>query len=379
MTILQSEDQGKLVWPNGGYEKLLAASMWWIYAGGNASASFYRNVSDLIGDYEYTERSTSAGRGGGSTQVSRRTERIMDVADLDALSVGRMIVFASGCRPALVRARPWFTAKRLRQLVAMRPDRVHHQAEEDVHVSETTEDSFVVDELAIAAAAMDVAAAEKALHSAEEKAAAADDALADANDDVTVAEAKVDDYTSDDAKLPWQVAAAHRELAKKTRAQARAARPHEEAHHELTPAQRKLDVALETLDAAKSTPVTEDDEDESSISLLAWSVPLTTAPPELVEWVEGTFQDYLTGTVGLVKSGRWCSRWTEHPDAVHRLAGIYDEWTLMRLRIKGAPSLHTFYREILDYHIPQLTSREDGVFQRCDGAGHEPHERMDTD
>ncbi len=167
------------MWPNGGYEKLLAASMWWIYAGGNASASFYRNVSDLIGDYEYTERSTSAGRGGGSTQVSRRTERIMDVADLDVLSVGRMIVFASGCRPALVRARPWFTDKRLRQLVAMRPDRVHHQAEEDVHVSETTEDSFVVDELAIAAAAMDVAAAEKALHSAEEKAAAADDALAE--------------------------------------------------------------------------------------------------------------------------------------------------------------------------------------------------------
>ena len=134
VTILQSEDQGKQVWPNGGYEKLLAASMWWIYAGGNASASFYRNVSDLIGDYEYTERSTSAGRGGGSTQVSRRTERIMDVADLDALSVGRMIVFASGCRPVLVRARPWFTDKRLRQLVAMRPERVHHQAEEDVHV-----------------------------------------------------------------------------------------------------------------------------------------------------------------------------------------------------------------------------------------------------
>ena len=95
--------------------------------------------------------------------------------------------------------------------------------------------------------------------------------------------------------------------------------------------------------------------------------------------MEGTFQDYLTGTIGLVKSGRWCSRWTEHPDADHRLAGIYDEWTLMRLRIKGAPSLHTFYREILDYHIPQLTSREYGVFQRCDGAGHEPHERMDTD
>lgn len=90
-------------------------------------------MSDLIGDYEYTELSASAGRNGGSTQVSRRTERIMGVADLDALSVGRMIVFASGCRPVLVRARPWFRDKRLRRLVTMRPERVHHQVEGDAH------------------------------------------------------------------------------------------------------------------------------------------------------------------------------------------------------------------------------------------------------
>lgn len=134
VTILQSEDQGKQVWPHGGFEKLLAASMWWIYAGGNASASFYRNVSELIGDYVYTERSTSAGRGGGSTQVSRRAERIMDVSDLDALTVGRMIVFASGCRPTLIRARPWFQDKRLRRLVEMQPERIHHEAQEDAHV-----------------------------------------------------------------------------------------------------------------------------------------------------------------------------------------------------------------------------------------------------
>lgn len=51
----------------------------------------------------------------------------------------------------------------------------------------------------------------------------------------------------------------------------------------------------------------------------------------------------------------------------------------MRLRIKGAPSLHSFYREILDYQLPQLTSRENGVFQRCDHDGHAPHTRIDTD
>ncbi|MFN3337314.1 MAG: TraM recognition domain-containing protein, partial [Thermomicrobium sp.] len=129
VTILQSEDQGKQVWPHGGFEKLLAASMWWVFAGGNASAAFYRNLADLIGDYEFTEKSTNSGRNGGSVQVAKRSERIMDVSDLDSLSVGRMIVFASGCRPTLVRARPWFKDKRFRKLVEMRPERVHRVGE----------------------------------------------------------------------------------------------------------------------------------------------------------------------------------------------------------------------------------------------------------
>lgn len=129
VTILQSEDQGKQVWPHGGFEKLLAASMWWVFAGGNASAAFYRNLSELIGDYEFTEKSTNSSRNGGSVQVAKRSERIMDVSDLDSLSVGRMIVFASGCRPTLVRARPWFKDKRFRKLVEMRPERVHRVAE----------------------------------------------------------------------------------------------------------------------------------------------------------------------------------------------------------------------------------------------------------
>lgn len=244
MTILQSEDQGKQVWPHGGYEKLLAAFMWRIYAGGNASASFCRNVSDLIGDYEYTERSTSWSR----------------------------------CAPNVC------TARRRRTFMSEHP-----------------EDGFVVDELAIAAQRRGESGRRRRCAGRRER----------------------------------------RRHRRRSESRWLHERHHEEAHHELTNAQRKLDIALEALDAAKRTPVAEDDEGESSVSLLAWSVPLTTAPPELVEWVEGTFQEYLTGTIGLVKSGRWCSRWTEHPDAVHRLAGIYDEWTLMRLRIKGAPSLHT--------------------------------------
>lgn len=133
ITILQSEDQGRQVWPNGGFEKLFAASMVQVFAGGNASTSFYRDLSSRIGDYTYIDRSTNTGQGGASAHVGKRSESIMDVSDLDALSVGRMIVFASGCRATLVRAQPWFKDKRLRELVAMRPDTAHRRQEE-MHV-----------------------------------------------------------------------------------------------------------------------------------------------------------------------------------------------------------------------------------------------------
>lgn len=162
-------------------------------------------------------------------------------------------------------------------------------------MSEKTEDTFV-DDMAIAAAMMALTAAEKQLHAAEEKAGASADALADAADAVAVAETKVDDYTSDDAKLPWQVAAAQSDLAKKARAYARAQRRHEEVSLELAAAHEKLADALEALEVAKSTPAAEDE--ESPITLLVWDIPLVAAPPELVEWVEGTCQDLLTAPSG---------------------------------------------------------------------------------
>ncbi|WP_279365722.1 hypothetical protein [Microbacterium testaceum] len=56
----------------------------------------------------------------------------MDVADLAALSLGRMVVFASGCRPTLVRSIPWWEDKKLAQLNANAAAAAHTNRRENV-------------------------------------------------------------------------------------------------------------------------------------------------------------------------------------------------------------------------------------------------------
>lgn len=117
-------------------------------------------------------------------------------------------------------------------------------------------------------------------------------------------------------------------------------------------------------------------DDEAQMQLLVTQVPLRDAPHVLVDWVENVFQDCLTGA-GKKGEARCCANWTEHPEAVHRLAAMYDEWLVMLAGVEGAPSLHLVYREVLDYHLPYLVNWEYGVFARCDVDGHEPHRRID--
>lgn len=115
ITILQSQEQGEQVWGRTGFAQLWGASTIQLFGGGNAANTFLRDLSERIGDYEYNERSTSSRAGDRNVTTSRRSERIMDVSDLGSLALGRMIVFASGCRPVLVRSTPWFQDKELRE------------------------------------------------------------------------------------------------------------------------------------------------------------------------------------------------------------------------------------------------------------------------
>lgn len=108
MTILQSYSQGVGVWGKEGMRKLWSASNIKVYGGGVAEPDFMTELSQFIGDYQYTGRTTSRGKNGRSTSVDpNRKERILEPDELVSLERGRAIVFASGIRPVLIKTMPW--------------------------------------------------------------------------------------------------------------------------------------------------------------------------------------------------------------------------------------------------------------------------------
>ncbi|MDJ0336593.1 DUF4913 domain-containing protein [Salinibacterium sp. G-O1] len=103
-------------------------------------------------------------------------------------------------------------------------------------------------------------------------------------------------------------------------------------------------------------------------------LPLTDIPDSVRAFVDGVLLPHLTA--GQPKDTIWCSQWGEHPDAVHRLAAISDEWSHM-LESPDA-SLHGFLRDVLDYHLPMLVDREKGSFRRCGQGRHSTHAQLDA-
>jgi type IV secretory pathway TraG/TraD family ATPase VirD4 len=109
MTFLQSWAQGVEVWGESGMTKLWSAANLRVYGGGEANPRFLGDLSQLIGDYDLSTTSVSVQRGGlrsRSVTTSDRPERILDVADLAAMPLGRAIVFGGG-RPFLIETEPW--------------------------------------------------------------------------------------------------------------------------------------------------------------------------------------------------------------------------------------------------------------------------------
>lgn len=112
LTLLQSWSQGVEVWGRDGMRKLWSAATVKVYGGGVTERDFLTELSELVGDYDLpqTSTSTSPGKTGRSTSVSSRRERILDVADLGALPRGRILVLGSGARPTLASTLPWMTS-----------------------------------------------------------------------------------------------------------------------------------------------------------------------------------------------------------------------------------------------------------------------------
>lgn len=109
MTILQSWSQGVEVWGRDGMRKLWSAANVKVYGGGVSEVEFLSELSQLIGEYDVHQLSTSYGKGGRSTSRSVRRERVLDVSDLGSLPRGRALLIASGVAPTLIKTTPWMS------------------------------------------------------------------------------------------------------------------------------------------------------------------------------------------------------------------------------------------------------------------------------
>ncbi|MGB8199446.1 MAG: TraM recognition domain-containing protein, partial [Pseudonocardiaceae bacterium] len=131
-TVLQSYSQGVEAWGEAGMRKMWSAANVKIYLGGVSERRFLDDLAALIGDHRVQETSRTRGQGSQwSRSLGSRTERILDVADLAALPLGRALVFSSGNRPTLIRPVPWWEgphADAVRASMAAHGPGIEHRA-----------------------------------------------------------------------------------------------------------------------------------------------------------------------------------------------------------------------------------------------------------
>lgn len=193
-----------------------------------------------------------------------------------------------------------------------------------------------------------VAGALRSVANAEGVAAGTADALSDATDAVAVAETKVEDFRSAEGKLPWQIAAAEADLAKKQRAHARAAARHAEAVDEVTTAKEWLAEAHAELARARVTPA-EPVPDDAGMP--------PGAAPEVVAWVDRLTR-HLESQVG--DDSMWCPQWQEHPEAVWRFTALHREFEIAF----QDDTMSSWWVNHFDRHAPALFG-VDGIFRSC--------------
>lgn len=97
-------------------------------------------------------------------------------------------------------------------------------------------------------------------------------------------------------------------------------------------------------------------------------VPLVAAEPvfgNVEEWVNGWFVRVFARHPG--PNRRWCARWWDHPEAIHRLEDLWRSWEALRL--KEDLGMSTWLREHLDPQRDRLMA-DGGPFHSCDESQH---------
>lgn len=109
IAFLQSYSQGEELWGEKGMRKIFSASSVKVIGSGIDEEDFLGKMSSLIGDYTYDTTSDSSSKNGRSRSVNPDggKERIMTVADLSAMPIGRSIVKRSGTPAVMIKTVPW--------------------------------------------------------------------------------------------------------------------------------------------------------------------------------------------------------------------------------------------------------------------------------
>ncbi len=108
LTFLQSEPQGVALWGKAGMDKLWSAATCKLIGAAVHSDEFCERVSRLVGEHDVPTWSDQRGRGGGSSTLSTRRDRILSVADIAALTKTEAVLLCSGRRGGKITLLPWY-------------------------------------------------------------------------------------------------------------------------------------------------------------------------------------------------------------------------------------------------------------------------------
>ncbi|MGW3073943.1 type IV secretory system conjugative DNA transfer family protein [Kitasatospora sp. NPDC001132] len=116
ITILQSYRQGQRCWGEAGMDALWSAATTKVIGSGIDDADFADRLSRQIGEHDVQTVSVSNSDGGKSTSVSMRTERILPPDEIRALPKGKVLLFATGMRVAMLDLKPWYKERSAKEI-----------------------------------------------------------------------------------------------------------------------------------------------------------------------------------------------------------------------------------------------------------------------
>ncbi|MFJ9841697.1 type IV secretory system conjugative DNA transfer family protein [Kitasatospora sp. NPDC101155] len=116
ITILQSYRQGQRCWGEAGMDALWSAATTKIIGSGIDDADFADRLSRQIGEHDVQTVSVSNSDGAKSTSVSMRTERILPPDEIRALPKGKVLLFATGMRVAMLDLKPWYKERSAKEI-----------------------------------------------------------------------------------------------------------------------------------------------------------------------------------------------------------------------------------------------------------------------